>query len=231
MATSSRCSRSPPVNPAPPLRNELYMARTESNTELALGSVCPAFELQDVRTGQAMGRDDIFGGVDDEQARHGLLVAFLSVHCPFVQHVEAAFGRLTTDFADRIASVAMMSNDIAAFPQDGPEPMRDQAARLGWCFPYLIDEAQETAREFHAACTPDLYLFDRNFSLVYHGQFDNTRPYRASDLAAGVLKDDYIHIAAHGNDLRRAVEALVSGAPPLSPQQACLGCNIKWREA
>ncbi len=207
------------------------MARTESNTELALGAVCPAFELMDVRSGQAIGRDDVFAGVDDADARAGLLVLFLSVHCPFVQHMEAALGRLTTEFADRVATVAVMSNDVAAYPQDGPDAMQDQAARLGWCFPYLMDEAQETAREFHAACTPDLYLFDREFNLAYHGQFDETRPYRASDEAAGVVKDEQVHQAAHGADLRRAMEALVAGAAPLVEQRACLGCNIKWRTA
>ena len=205
------------------------MARTASNTDLHIGATCPAFELLDVRTGIAMGRDDLFAGPDDEQGRAGLLVAFLSVHCPFVQHMEAAFATLTADFADRIATVAIMSNDIVAFPQDGPDPMRDQAARLGWHFPYLQDEAQETAREFHAACTPDLYLFGSELQLVYHGQFDETRPYRASDEAAGVAREARIHQAAHGADLRRALEALVAGHPPLADQRACLGCNIKWR--
>ncbi len=205
------------------------MARTESNTDLPLGATCPAFELLDVRTGTAMGRDDIFAGTADPDGRAGLLVAFLSVHCPFVQHMESAFGRLTGEFADRLATVAIMSNDVAAFPEDGPDPMRNQAARLGWCFPYLQDEAQETAREFRAACTPDLYLFDRDLQLVYHAQFDETRPYRASDQAAGTAKDPRIHQPAHGADLRRALEALLANQPPLSDQRPCLGCNIKWR--
>ncbi len=207
------------------------MARTTSNTDLPLGATCPAFELQDVRTGHALGRDDIFSGIADPDHRAGLLVAFLSVHCPFVQHMELALGRLTAEFADRVATVAVMSNDTAAFPQDGPELMREQAARLGWCFPYLKDEAQETAREFHAACTPDLYLFDRELSLVYHGQFDETRPYRASDQAAGIVQDSRIHQPAHGLDLRRAFDNLIAGQPPLPEQRACLGCNIKWRTA
>ena len=137
---------------------------------------------------------------------------------------------MTAEYADRVATVAVMSNDVAAYPQDGPEAMRDQAARLGWCFPYLMDEGQETAREFHAACTPDVYLFDKEMKLVYHGQFDETRPYRASDEAAGVVKDERIHQDAHGADLRRALEAVVAEAPPLQEQRACLGCNIKWRE-
>ena len=107
--------------------------------------------------------------------------------------------------------------------------MKGQAERLRWGFPYLWDESQETAREFHAACTPDLYLFDRDFRLVYHGQFDETRPYRQSDAAAGVVKDARVHQAAHGADLRRAFEALLGGEGPLAEQRVSLGCNIKWR--
>ncbi len=207
------------------------MARTESNIDLPLGSTCPPFELLDIRTGKATGRDDIFAATDDPDGRGGLLVAFLSVHCPFVQHMESAFGQLTSQFADTIATVAIMSNDIAAFPEDGPDAMRDQAARLSWTFPYLQDEAQETAREFHAACTPDIYLFDRDLSLVYHGQFDETRPYRASDQSAGIIKDDRIHQPAHGADLRHAITNMLAGKPPLTTQTPCLGCNIKRREA
>ncbi len=205
------------------------MARTESNAELALDSVCPAFELLCVISGRAMGRDDIFSGIDDAQGRKGLLLAFVCVHCPFVQHMEQAFGELAAEYAGRIAVAAISSNDVMAFPQDAPGFMREQATRLGWTFPYLYDESQETAREFHAACTPDLYLFDQKFRLVYHGQFDETRPYRQSDAAAGVIRDDRIHQAAHGEDLRRALEAVLAGKPPLAVQRPGLGCNIKWR--
>lgn len=205
------------------------MARTESNHELPIGSICPAFELPSVADGNAIGRDDVFGGVDDEAGRTGMLVVFVCVHCPFVKHMETALGALAAEYADRIATVAISSNDIQEFPQDAPEHMRAQAERLGWGFPYLFDESQEAAREFHAACTPDLYLFDADFQLVYHGQFDQTRPYRDSDANAGVLKDQRIHQAANGDDLRRAFDALLAGQPPLADQRAGLGCNIKWR--
>ena len=211
------------------------MARTPSNQDLPLGSTCPAFELSDVVTGKALGRDDIFGGVDDGSSRKGLLVAFLSVHCPFVQHLEEALSALLREYADRIASVAICSNDISIVPEDAPEYMRAQAERLGWPgigdgVPYLYDPSQETAREFHAACTPDLYLFDQDYKLVYHAQFDATRPYRESDAKNGVMKDERIHQAAHGADLRAAFDALLEGKPPVSPQVPSLGCNIKWRE-
>ena len=205
------------------------MARTESNHELPLGALCPAFELTNVTDGHAVGRDDVFGGVDDADGRKGLLVAFVCVHCPFVKHMEEAFAALAAEYADRISAVAISSNDVQEYPQDAPEFMREQAARLGWKFPYLFDESQETAIEFHAACTPDLYLFDEDFKLVYHGQFDETRPYRASDTNAGVIKDERIHQTAHGGDLRRAFDALLAGDPPLANQHPGLGCNIKWR--
>ncbi len=201
------------------------MARTESTNELALGAVCPAFELPDVISWRAMGRDDVFGGLDDAGERWGVLLAFLCVHCPFVKHMEEAFGALAHEFAGEIATVAISSNDIAAHPEDAPEHMRAQAERLGWKFPYLYDESQETAREFRAACTPDLYLFDREWKLVYHAQFDGTRPYRKSDTA--FLPE--IHQAATGRDLRGAIEALRTGQPPLEHQRPSLGCNIKWR--
>ena len=208
------------------------MARTPSNQDLPLGTLCPAFELTDTVTGTAMGRDDIFGGVDDEAQRKGLLVAFLSVHCPFVQHMEAAFTALLKDYANSIAAVAVCSNG-ATTPEDAPYKMKEQALRLGWNtlgVSYLDDESQETAREFPAACPPDLYLFNAQYELVYHAQFDSTRPYRQSDANNGVPKDDRIHKPANGADLRAAIEALLASQPPINPQTPGLGCNIKWRE-
>ena len=209
------------------------MARTPSNQDLPLGTTCPAFELADVVAGRALGRDDIFGGLDDETERKGLLVAFLSVHCPFVQHMETAFTALLKEFAGSIAAVAICSN-TATTPEDAPEHMKQQAIRLGWPaiadgLPYLDDGSQETAREFHAACTPDLYLFNNDFELVYHAQFDDTRPYRQSDANNGLPKDNRIHQPAHGADLQAAIHALLTNQPPLTGQTPSLGCNIKWR--
>lgn len=208
------------------------MARTPSNQDLPLGTTCPAFELTDVITGRAMGRDDIFGGLDDETERKGLLVAFLSVHCPFVQHMEAALTTLLKEHTGSIAAVAICSN-TATTPEDAPEHMKAQALRLGWDtlgVPYLDDESQQTAREFHAACTPDLFLFNANYELTYHAQFDATRPYRQSDANNGVPKDNRIHQPAHGADLRTGIHALLTNQPPLTQQIPSLGCNIKWRE-
>jgi hypothetical protein len=111
--------------------------------------------------------------------------------------------------------VGISSNDAVAFPDDSPEGMRAQAKRLGFTFPYLYDESQQVARAYEAACTPDFFLYDRDLRLVYRGQFDASRP----SLTAPVT----------GSDLRRAVEALLAGKPPLDEQHASLGCGIKWK--
>ena len=107
------------------------MSRTES-TMVQLGTTAPAFELTDVLTGRAMSRDDVFAlSWDDNLSdaantavtggpaqKHGLLVMFLCVHCPFVIHVEQEIANIARDYAGKIAFCAIMSNDVAAYPDD-----------------------------------------------------------------------------------------------------------------
>ncbi len=100
--------------------------------------------------------------------------------------------------------------------------MRAQAERLGWNFPYLLDETQEVARSYDAVCTPDIFLFDREARLVYRGQLDSSRPRR---------KDSGNDLAVTGSDLRAAIRAVLAGHTPAAEQQAGIGCSIKWREA
>jgi len=140
------------------------MSKTES-TMVELGSVAPAFELMDVVTGHAVGRDDVAALGNGA----GLLVMFICVHCPYVKHVEAGLAEIGEDYEGRIGIVAISSNDVEAYPEDGPDEMKAQAERLGFRFPYLFDETQEVAREYDAACTPDFFLFDREMRLVSRG--------------------------------------------------------------
>jgi len=199
------------------------MSKTES-TMVELGTVAPPFELTDVVSGQAMGRDDLFAG-DGSAKRAGLLVMFVCVHCPYVKHVEAELGRLGRDYYGKgdgpIAIVAIQSNDIGQYPEDGPDGMREQASRLGWTFPYLLDELQEVAREYSAACTPDFFLFDAEMKLAYRGQLDDSRPQR---------KDSGNDLPVTGKDLRAAMDALIAGGRPTTEQRSSIGCNIKWSE-
>ncbi len=226
------------------------MSRTES-AMVELGTTAPAFELTDVVSGRAMSRDDVFALSWDDSAsdavntatrggpqeKHGLLVMFVCVHCPYVKHVEEELARLGRDYfggdsstfragskfragEGPIAIAAIQSNDIVQYPEDGPEAMREQAERLGWRFPYLLDETQEVARGYGAACTPDFFLFNGEMRLVYRGQLDATRPRRGFGNGE----------AAHGDDLRRALDAVIAGKRPDPNQRGSVGCNIKWRK-
>ena len=179
-----------------------------------LGTEAPPFELPDVVTGKAVGRDDA--------AKNGLLVMFICVHCPYVQYVEQQLAQIGRDYEGRLGIVAISSNDTIAYPDDGPEEMKAQAQRLGFRFPYLFDESQEVAHAYNAACTPDLFLFDASMKLVYRGQLDDSRPRRRD------LGND---IPVTGKDLRRAIDDVLAGRQPDTNQRNSIGCNIKWREA
>ena len=183
------------------------MAATES-TMLALGTLLPKFSLP-----------DFDGKTIDErtfsQAR-GLVVAFLCNHCPFVRHVRKEFAKFAAEYQSKgIAVVAIASNDLQAYPQDGPDGMRAEAREAGYTFPYLLDESQSVAQAFHAACTPDFYLFDGARKLYYRGQFDASRPGN--------------QVPVTGADLRKACDALLAKQALTMEQRPSIGCNIKWR--
>jgi peroxiredoxin len=185
------------------------MARTES-TMLALGTEAPDFALTDVLSGKVIHRDDFRG-------RKALLVLFICPHCPFVKHMEKQLGQLGRDYENQpLAIIAINSNDAVAYPADNPEGMKRQADTFGFLFPYLFDESQSVAKAYQAACTPDFFLFDADFRLVYRGQFDASRP--------------SLDIPITGEDLRKAINAVLAGEPVTPDQRASLGCNIKWKE-
>lgn len=184
------------------------MARTAS-TMLPLGTQAPVFSLPDVVSGKTISLSQAMG-------THGLLVMFLCTHCPFVQHVNRELARLGADYADSGLGIAAIgSNDAGTYPEDAPEGLRAQAAQHGFTFPYLYDETQEVARAFHAACTPDFFLFDASNRLVYRGQLDGSRPGNA--------------VPVDGRDLRDALERLLAGRPISPEQKPSIGCSIKWK--
>ena len=185
------------------------MALTESTMELELGTKAPDFALPDVVTGETVRRDDFTG-------QQGLLIVFICTHCPYVKHVEKGLAALGMDYdGEPISIVAISSNDADAYPDDAPEGLKQQAQRLGFRFPYLHDETQSAAKAYHAACTPDFFLFDGEFKLAYRGQFDSSRP------GSGV--------PVTGQDLRAAMDALLAGTPVPAKQKPSIGCNIKWK--
>ncbi len=186
------------------------MALTES-TMLKLGTTAPDFALTDVVTGKTVRRDDYRG-------QKALLVMFICTHCPYVKHIEKGLAALAMDYSgEPIGIVAISSNDAGSFPDDSPAGLKAQAETQRFLFPYLYDETQAVAHAYKAACTPDLFLFDGDFRLVYRGQFDSSRPGNG--------------LAVTGEDLRAAMDAVLKGRPPLGDQRPSIGCNIKWKAA
>lgn len=179
-----------------------------------LGTPAPDFTLPSAATGDLVSLDDF----KDSPA---LLVAFLSNHCPYVRHVEVAFGELTTRYAKLgLTTVAIGANDVENYPEDAPAKLTEQADRAGFGFAYLYDEGQDVAAAYRAACTPDLFLYgpvdaDGKRPLAYRGQFDETRPNSGK--------------TATGESLAAAIDAVLAGEGALEPQYPSAGCSIKWK--
>ena len=191
------------------------MALTPS-TMLALGTEAPDFDLPDPAGGGRVAKP--------APGDKPLLVMFVCNHCPYVVHVADELGRIGADYGDRVDIVAISSNDVENHPDDAPDKMPGFAEAHGWNFPYLFDESQDVARAYTAACTPDLFLFDREHKLAYRGQLDGTRPRRIS---SGNYDD--AEGKANGEDLRAALDGvLVTGIAP-NQQKPSMGCNIKWK--
>ena len=181
-----------------------------TSTMVELGTRAPMFSLPDVTTGETVTLADL------RRNARGMLVMFLCNHCPFVKHVRDELAKIGREYQPKgIAVVAISSNDVASYPDDGPEKMVVEAREAGYTFPYLYDETQGVANAFRAACTPDFFVFDSGNRLIYRGQLDESRPKNGLPLT--------------GRDVRRALEGVLSGRPPLENQMPSIGCNIKWK--
>ncbi len=185
------------------------MVKTAS-TMLPLGTPAPNFSLKNAVDGSTVSLKDFAG-------KKGLLVIFMCNHCPFVIHLRSDLAKFAKEYqAKGLGIVGISSNDVGAYPQDGPDKMRDEAKSAGYTFPYLFDETQEVAKAYSAACTPDFFLFDQDQKLAYRGQFDDSRPQSG--------------IPITGKDLRAACDAVLAGKKVSAEQKPSIGCNIKWRE-
>ena len=154
----------------------------------------------------------------DCRGPNGLLVMFICNHCPFVK---AVIDRIVRDCRELAAlgvgSVAIMSNDVAVYPEDSFENMALLAQRLDFPFPYLHDETQSVARAYGAVCTPDFFGYNAQLELQYRGRLDASGRNPAAPDAPREL------FAA----MRRIAE---TGLVPRE-QTASIGCSIKWRGA
>jgi peroxiredoxin len=179
-----------------------------ASTMLPLGTDAPNFTLPDPE-GSVVSLSDFDGA-------RALLVVFMCNHCPFVKHVIDGFAKLVREYQPRgVAVVGINANDVNEFPEDRPEKMARFAREKDLTFPYLFDETQEVAKRYHAACTPDFFLFDEHRRLVYRGQMDDSRPGN--------------NVPVTGSDLRAALDAVLEGEPVPEEQKPSMGCNIKWK--
>lgn len=177
---------------------------------LELGTAAPDFSLRDVTAGGNVSLST-FAGKDT------LVVMFICHHCPFVQHVKAELGKLGRDYASKnVGIVAICSNDPSVNAADSPEGLKQMAAEWGLTYPVLYDESQSIAKAYMAACTPDIFVFDKSRKLAYRGQLDDSRPSNGKPVT--------------GADLRAAIDALLVGKHVNADQKASIGCNIKWRK-
>jgi peroxiredoxin len=146
-----------------------------------------------------------------------LLVMFLCNHCPYVRHVERPLAAVVAEYAGRgVSAVGNCSNDLDAYPEDGPEGMAGQARRAGFGFPYLLDESQQVAAAYRAMCTPDLFLYDAARLLAYRGAFDDSTPRNGQPVTGALLRD--------------ALDRVLDGQPVPEPHRPSMGCSLKWRE-
>jgi len=179
-----------------------------SSTMLPLGSQAPDFSLPDP--------DGNYVSLEDFEDNRALLVVFMCNHCPYVKHVREELVKLAREYQRKgVAVVGINANDIDEYPEDRPEKMKEYAEEYDYPFPYLYDGTQEVAKAYHAACTPDFFVFDSDQKLFYRGQMDDSRPGNDKPVT--------------GEDLREAFDAVLEGREPPDEQKPSMGCNIKWR--
>lgn len=180
-----------------------------NSEKIALGTPAPDFRLVNAMDGKEYALSDFA----DKKA---LVLLFICVHCPYVQAIEDRLVALREDYAPKgVQLLGICSNDPSDYPEDRPENLKKRALEKNYGFPYLVDESQEVARAYHAVCTPDIYVYDAQRKLAYHGRLDDS------------WKDASL---AKCHELREALDALLAGKAPAPAQMPSMGCSIKWKK-
>ncbi|SVE34078.1 uncharacterized protein METZ01_LOCUS486932 [marine metagenome] len=180
------------------------MALTES-TMVKLESQVHDFSLPDTN-----GNNVSLGDFESD----ALVVIFTCNHCPYAKAVEDRLIVLGNDYLGQTDFVLISSNEIENFPDDSPEKMAERHQRKSYPFPYLFDESQEVAKAYGAVCTPDIFLYNKDRKLEYRGRLDDNwkEPEKVTR-----------------EELRMAIDAVLSGNKIDFDQVPSMGCNIKWK--
>ena len=183
------------------------MAAVESQMT-PLGTQAPDFKLLDTVSDTVVELKELKSDV-------ATVIAFICNHCPFVHHINNKLVEVATTYqAKGVRFIAISSNDVDMYPQDGPELMKETARKEQYPFPYLYDETQKVAKSYGAECTPDFFVFNTDLKLTYRGRFDETRP------NMGI---------ADGKELSAALDAMINGTEVIQTQFPSIGCSIKWK--
>lgn len=178
------------------------------SVKVELGSEMPAFNLKDCFSEEHVGKEMI--------GDKGLLVVFSCNHCPYAQAVWERVVKIAKQFRSLgVETVAINPNINPDYPEDNVDGMKKLVNMLGIDFPYLVDETQEVAKAFDAQCTPDIYLYDSQGRLVYHGRIDDN------------WRDEH---DVKNHELQTAMNAMVNGLKVSKDQKPAMGCSIKWKD-
>lgn len=175
--------------------------------KLVIGSKCPHFNLP-----ATDGKNYSLDSFSDKKL---LVVIFSCNHCPYVQAYEDRIIEIQNDYKDVLSIVAISSNETVNYPEDSFEKMKERAEQKGFNFPYLFDETQDVAKEFGATHTPEIFLFDEDRKLAFHGKIDDNWQDPKN------VKSKY---------LRNAIEELIAGKKVSVPETFTIGCTIKWKK-
>jgi thiol-disulfide isomerase/thioredoxin len=174
---------------------------------IPLGTKMPGFKLTDP-FGKAYVGAELYGN-------KGLLLGFFCNHCPYALAVWPRFIQLASHAKSiGIETVAINPNINPDYPEDAPDKMAEKIKEWGIPFPYLVDESQDVARAFKAQCTPDIFLFNNEKKLIYHGRIDNN--WQEEDKVTR-------------EELKEALDSYAAGKPIADDQKPSMGCSIKWR--
>lgn len=176
--------------------------------KIEIGTPAPNFNLPSV-DGQKY-------SLDSFKNKKATVVMFICNHCPYVQVVEARIVQLNRDYSPQgVQFFGICSNDPTDYPDDSPKNLLKRWKEKEYGFPYLIDDTQQVAKAYQAACTPDIYVFDSQHQLAYHGRIDDNwkEPEKVTR-----------------HELREALDKLLAGQKPSEDQQPSMGCSIKWKK-
>lgn len=177
--------------------------------KIELGFKAPDFTLPEPLTGLSRNLSELKGEA-------ATVVMFICNHCPYVKHINLGLVKLANEYLpSKVSFIAINSNDSNKYPEDGPDKMIEAGKLHEYPFPYLFDETQQVAKDYFAVCTPDFSIFNNEMKCVYRGQLDESRP--GND------------IPVTGEDIRKALDALLLKKPLRELQIPSAGCSIKWK--